>query len=85
MDEMVSEKDYKAKDSLNNNDHPYQNQRALNEKNNKETRLQMEDEKDTDETSGLLNEKTPSVVEALSSFIDNEYERMDRTDGYIND
>ena len=57
-------------------------------KKNKEEKLEMEMEKDIDEKEGLMSAdsdgRTPSVVEELSSFIDDQYEQMDRTDGYVN-
>ena len=73
MDDNGSEKDYK-KDRLNNNQANYQN----------ETKLQLENDKENSENSALLNNRTPSPVEELSNYIDEEYERMDRADGYIN-
>ena len=87
MDEMVSEKDFKKHDKMNNNKNPYENTGEKNEKKKKEeAKLEMEMEKDIDEKEGLLDDddRTPSVVEELSSFIDDQYEQMDRTDNYVN-
>ena len=92
MDEMVSEKDFKKHDNMvnnNNNKNNYHNDvsNKINKK-NKEEKLEMEMEKDIDEKEGLMSAdsdgRTPSVVEELSSFIDDQYEQMDRTDGYVN-
>ena len=94
MEEMVSEKDFKKHDKINNNNkNPYQNdddtvtKKGKNKRNKEEVELEMESEKDIDEREGLMSEengRTPSVVEELSSFIDDQYEQMDRTDGYVN-
>lgn len=94
MDEMVSEKDFKKHDKMvnnNNNKNDYQNDVSANKKKNKknkEEKLQMEMEKDIDEKEALMSNdsdgQTPSVVEELSSFIDDQYEQMDRNDDYVN-
>lgn len=90
MDEFVNEKndkfsiDMPKDDDMNNN--IYVNERPSTPKYpTKEGRAgSVDEDKDIDENSVLLHRRTPSPVEELSNFIDQEYEKMGADEQYVN-
>lgn len=90
MDEFVNEKNDKISidmpkdDDMNNN--IYVNERPSTPKYpTKEGRAgSVDEDKDIDENSVLLHRRTPSPVEELSNFIDQEYEKMGADEQYVN-